>query len=88
MITDLPFESVYRHGFARVAACTIPVAIADPATNADAVLESARACDAEGVAVAGFPELCLTLHAIDDLAMHEPSPQIRSGRGCARPLSR
>ena len=72
MITDLPFESVYRHGFARVAACTIPVAIADPAANADAVLESARACDAEGVAVAVFPELSLTGYAIDDLVMQDP----------------
>ncbi|MGN7969400.1 NAD(+) synthase [Microbacterium sp. 22296] len=72
MITDLPFESVYRHGFARVAACTIPVAVADPATNADAVLDSARACDAEGVAVAVFPELCLTGYAIDDLVMQDP----------------
>jgi len=72
VITDLPFESVYRHGFARVAACTIPVAIADPAANADAVLESARACDAEGVAVAVFPELSLTGYAIDDLVMQDP----------------
>lgn len=72
MITDLPFENVYRHGFARVAACTIPVAVADPATNADAVLDSARACDAEGVAVAVFPELCLTGYAIDDLVMQDP----------------
>ncbi|MBD8207570.1 NAD(+) synthase [Microbacterium sp. CFBP 8790] len=72
MITDLPFESVYRHGFARVAACTIPVALADPATNGDAVLDSARACDAEGVAVAVFPELCLTGYSIDDLVMQDP----------------
>ncbi|WP_295791245.1 NAD(+) synthase [uncultured Microbacterium sp.] len=72
MISDLPFESVYRHGFARVAACTIPVSVGDPAANADAVLESARACDAEGVAVAVFPELCLTGYAIDDLVMQDP----------------
>jgi len=72
VITDLPFENVYRHGFARVAACTIPVAVADPATNADSVLDSARACDAEGVAVAVFPELCLTGYAIDDLVMQDP----------------
>ncbi|MDU0367962.1 NAD(+) synthase [Microbacterium sp. KSW4-17] len=72
MITDLPFESVYRHGFARVAACTVPVAVADPATNVDAVLTSARACHDEGVAVAVFPELCLTGYAIDDLVMQDP----------------
>ena len=61
-----------RHGFARVAACTIPVSVADPATNADAVLEAARECDAEAVAVALFPELCLTGYAIDDLVMQDP----------------
>ncbi|MFT4136581.1 NAD(+) synthase [Microbacterium sp.] len=68
---DLPFESAYRHGFARIAACTIPVAIADAATNADAVLEAARECDAEAVAAAVFPELCLTGYAIDDLVMQD-----------------
>ena len=57
---SLPFESAYRHGFARVAACTIPIAIADPAANAEAVLAAARECDADAVAVAVFPELCLT----------------------------
>lgn len=72
MITELPFESLYRHGFARVSACTIPVAVADPDTNADAVLGAARECDVDGVAVAVFPELCLTGYAIDDLVMQDP----------------
>jgi NAD+ synthase (glutamine-hydrolysing) len=68
---DLPFESLYRHGFARVAACTIPVAIADPARNADAVLAAAREAHQAGAAVALFPELCLTGYAIDDLVMQD-----------------
>ncbi|GAA1916408.1 NAD(+) synthase [Microbacterium aoyamense] len=68
---SLPFESAYRHGFARVAACTIPVAIADPAANADAILETARECSTESVAVALFPELSLTGYAIDDLVMQD-----------------
>jgi len=68
---SLPFESAYRHGFARVAACTIPIAIADPATNADSVLAAARECDADAVAVAVFPELCLTGYAIEDLVMQD-----------------
>ncbi|MEN2738158.1 NAD(+) synthase [Microbacterium sp. X-17] len=71
MSEALPFESAYRHGFARVAACTIPVAIADPAANAEAVLATARACDADAVAVAVFPELCLTGYAIDDLVLQD-----------------
>lgn len=68
---SLPFDSAYRHGFARVSACTIPVAIADPARNADAVIATARACHADAVAVAVFPELCLTGYAIDDLVMQD-----------------
>lgn len=61
------FSSVYAHGFARVAACTLPVAVADPATNARSLLVEAQACDDDGVAVALFPELCLSGYAIDDL---------------------
>ncbi|MCC2031352.1 NAD(+) synthase [Microbacterium allomyrinae] len=68
---SLPFESAYRHGFARVAACTIPVAIADPSANAHAVLATARECDADAVAVAVFPELCLTGYSIDDLVLQD-----------------
>ncbi|GAA1464597.1 NAD(+) synthase [Microbacterium thalassium] len=68
----LDFESAYRHGFARIAACTIPVRIADPAANADAVLASARQCHDDAVAVAVFPELCLSGYAIDDLVMQDP----------------
>lgn len=71
MTEDLPFENPYRHGYARVAACTIPVAIADPAANAATVIESARACHDEGVAVAVFPELCLSGYAIEDLVMQD-----------------
>ena len=71
MSEKLPFECVYRHGFARVAACTIPVAIADPAANAASVIAAARAAHDEGVAVAVFPELCLTGYAIDDLVMQD-----------------
>lgn len=71
MSETLPFESIYRHGFARVAACTIPVAIADPAANAAAVLAAARSAHDEGAAVAVFPELCLSGYAIDDLVMQD-----------------
>ncbi len=71
MSESLPFESVYRHGFARVAACTVPVAIADPARNAAAVIDAARGAHDDGVAVAVFPELCLTGYAIDDLVMQD-----------------
>ncbi|MEO7351672.1 MAG: NAD(+) synthase [Marmoricola sp.] len=68
---QVDFNSAYAHGFARVAACTTPVAIADPAGNAATVIEEARACHDDGVAVALFPELCLSGYAIDDLVMQD-----------------
>lgn len=68
----MDFYSAYAHGFARVAACTVPIRVADPATNARSVLEQARLCSEDGVAVAIFPELCLSGYAIDDLFLQDP----------------
>ena len=67
----MDFFNAYDQGFARVAACTAPVAVADPATNVRTVLEQARACHEDGVAVAVFPELCLSGYAIDDLLLQD-----------------
>ena len=66
------FSSVYRHGFARVAACTQRTALADPAANAENVLRQARACHEDGVAVAVFPELTLSGYSIEDLLLQDP----------------
>ena len=68
---DLDFGSLYAHGFARVAACTLPVALADPATNAQRTLAEARACHDEGVAVALFPELGLCGYSVEDLVLQD-----------------
>jgi NAD+ synthase (glutamine-hydrolysing) len=68
----MDFRSAYAHGFARVAACTVPVSVADPATNVESVLRTAQECHDEGVAVAIFPELCLSGYAIDDLVLQDP----------------
>ncbi len=68
---DVDFDSVYDQGFARVAACTVPIVLADPAANAEAVLAEARACHEQGVAVAVFPELALTGYSADDLFLQE-----------------
>ena len=65
------FKSAYAHGFARIAACTLPIAIGDPATNAETVLTEARECHDEGVAVAIFSELCLTGYSVDDLFLQD-----------------
>jgi NAD+ synthase (glutamine-hydrolysing) len=65
------FYSAYAQGFARVAACTMPVALADPAANAATVVDLARQCHDDGVAVAVFPELCLSGYSIDDLFLQD-----------------
>jgi NAD+ synthase (glutamine-hydrolysing) len=61
------FSSLYRHGFARVAACAMPSRVADPLANAATVVELAQDCHDRGVAVALFSELCLSGYSIDDL---------------------
>ena len=68
----LPFRSLYRHGFARVAACVHVSALADPAANAESILGVARDVSARGAAVAVFPELALSAYAIDDLLLQDP----------------
>lgn len=67
----MDFRAAYEHGFARVAACTVPVAVADPAVNGAALLGAARSCSEDGVAVAVFPELGLSGYAIDDLLLQD-----------------
>ncbi len=67
----MDFYNAYAHGFARVAAVTMPVALADPVRNAETVLEQARACDREGVCLAVFPELALCGYSIDDLFLQD-----------------
>jgi len=67
----MPFHSLYTHGFARVAACTHRTALADPASNAQAVLAMAADLDAQGVALAIFPELALSGYSIEDLLLQD-----------------
>ncbi len=65
------FRSPYAHGFVRVAACTTRTHLADPARNADEILRMGRACDAQGVALAIFPELGLSGYSIEDLLLQD-----------------
>jgi NAD+ synthase (glutamine-hydrolysing) len=67
----MDFRSPYEHGFARVAACTGPIAVGDPRANAETVLRQARSCTEEGVAVALFPELCLSGYSLEDLLLQD-----------------
>ena len=68
---DIEFRSAYDQGFARVAAVTLPVTLADPAANAAAVIPRARRLGDEGVCLAVFPELGLTGYSIDDLLLSD-----------------
>ena len=65
------FHSLYAHGFARVASCSIRTTLADPAANADAVLTMARTSAAQGAALAVFPELTLSGYSIEDLLLQD-----------------
>ncbi len=69
--TGTDFFNIYDQGFARVAACTIPVALAQPQRNAETVVARARAVADDGAMLAVFPELCLTGYSIDDLLLQE-----------------
>lgn len=66
------FKSLYAHGFVRVAACAPVVAPANPAANADAIVNFWREADAERAAILLTPELSLSGYSIDDLLLQEP----------------
>ncbi|XBS68499.1 nitrilase-related carbon-nitrogen hydrolase [Acerihabitans sp. KWT182] len=68
---SMSFRSLYQHGFARVAACTLSCALAEPAKNVRAIVETAVRLDAEGVALGIFPELCLSGYSIEDLLLQD-----------------
>ncbi|MEB3067659.1 NAD(+) synthase [[Mycobacterium] vasticus] len=65
------FYSAYRHGFARVAACTHRATLADPAANVESVVQLARRCHDDGVALAVFPELTLSGYSLDDIVAQD-----------------
>jgi NAD+ synthase (glutamine-hydrolysing) len=65
------FESIYRHGLARVAACVAVSSVADPAANAKTIIDAAKTCHRESAAVAVFPELCVSGYAIEDLVTQD-----------------
>jgi NAD+ synthase (glutamine-hydrolysing) len=65
------FDNLYAHGFARVAACTGPLVLADPAANARTIAAHVHACAADGVALTVFPELCLAGYSLDDILLQD-----------------
>jgi NAD+ synthase (glutamine-hydrolysing) len=63
----LPFESIYRHGYVRIAAAVPLVAIGDPAENASRTIELVRRASEQNVALVVFPELGLSAYTAEDL---------------------
>lgn len=54
-------------GFFRVAAAVPAVEVANPAANAQYIIEQIRQLDKEGVELAAFPELCVSGYSCGDL---------------------
>ncbi|MDR0627238.1 MAG: hypothetical protein LBG11_08290, partial [Bifidobacteriaceae bacterium] len=67
--TGLVDHDAVAAGFVRVAACSLPVRLGDPAANAEAIADQARRAAGLGAALAVFPELGLTGYSLDDLFM-------------------
>jgi len=67
MPTSLPFDSIYRHGFVRLAVGIPLVRVADANYNAERTLDLARRAAADHAAIVLFPELGLSAYSNDDL---------------------
>ena len=66
-----PFDSPYRHGFVRLAACVPRITLADPRANADETLALLRRGHDQSIALMVFPELGLSAYSIDDLLQQD-----------------
>ena len=64
---EAPFNSIYRHGFVRVAVATPRVEVASPAYNLAQTLVLARQAAAKRAVLAVFPELGLSAYSNEDL---------------------
>ncbi len=63
----LPFNSIYRHGFVRVAVGVPQLKVAEPNYNTDQTIALAERASDQGAALVLFPELGISAYAIDDL---------------------
>ena len=64
---ELPFNSIYRHGYVRVAAAVPTVRIGDPHVNAERTIELAKLASDDSAAIVVFPELGLSAYTSEDL---------------------
>jgi NAD+ synthase (glutamine-hydrolysing) len=63
----LPFDSIYRQGYARIAAAVPRVRIGDPVFNAERTIALAKRADEHDAALVVFPELGLAAYTSEDL---------------------
>jgi NAD+ synthase (glutamine-hydrolysing) len=61
-----------HHGFVRLATATPELRVADCAFNVERIADLLRQAEAEGVAIAVFPELALSAYTCADLFHHKP----------------
>ncbi|NWG20635.1 MAG: NAD(+) synthase [Chloroflexi bacterium] len=66
-----PFNSIYSHGFIRVAVCVPSLRVADPAYNTARTIAMAERASASHAAIALFPELGLSSYTSDDLVQQD-----------------
>ncbi|PSR70293.1 NAD(+) synthase [Nocardia sp. MDA0666] len=71
MARELPFRSLYRHGFVRVGVAVPAMRVADPEYNAEQTLLLARRAAADSVVLTLFPELGLSGYSAEDLFHQE-----------------
>ena len=71
MSHDASFHSIHRHGFARVAACTPRVELADPVHNLRETLALVERGHERHVDLMVVPELGLSAYSIDDLLLQD-----------------
>ena len=64
------FRNLYAHGFARIAAASPRVYLADPIANARETIALMRRADADRAALLVCPELGLSGYTLDDLLNH------------------
>lgn len=68
---NMTFSSPYAHGFARVAAITIPSHPGEPDRNVPEIAAAARQAARQGACIAVFPEMSISGYTLDDLVFSE-----------------
>ncbi len=66
-----PFQSIYTHGFLRVAVCTPRVEVAQPAVNVQRTIELAQRAVGCKAGLVLFPELGLSAYSNEDLVFQD-----------------